>query len=504
MARRLAPGLKLVGVAWNPSETNSEAGVKIARTACKEMNIELLEATVEGTAAVREAVASLVARGVEAIWIGGDNTVLSSLDAVIGPARAARVPVFTSIPGCAERGTLFDFGADYFRVGESIGRLAARVLDGESPAEMPVLYEVPPEFWINQVALKSTGGGWSFPREIDATADVVVEKGGPVRRHPRKEADSPAAEAKGPTHPWKIGVAAFSESTILDEAIAGLQRGLKEAGLVEGRDFTNKFRNAQGDVATLNAMFDELNGDDSELVVTFSTPALQSALRKVDRKPIVFATVLDPFAARAGKSDADHKKNVTGAYLDFPYAPMAQQVRAIFPNARRVGTLFSPGEVNSVVAQQRFAETLKRSGLELVSLPANGPSEVSDAALALCQSRVDVICQISDNLSNASFPAITRACEMSKTPLFTFSPSMVKSGAILGLGSDFAENARDAGMLAARVIRGEDPSRIPFHATAKLSRSVNLDNARRLGVRVPDEWVKMADLVIPSSSPGAQ
>ena len=75
---------------------------------------------------------------------------------------------------------------------------------------------------------------------------------------------------------------------------------------------------------------------------------------------------------------------------------------------------------------------------------------------------------------------------------------MVKSGAILGVGSDYAENGRDAGLLVAEVIRGKDPSRIPFHATTKIRRSVNLDNARRLGVSIPAEWVKTADVVIPA------
>jgi ABC-type uncharacterized transport system substrate-binding protein len=228
---------------------------------------------------------------------------------------------------------------------------------------------------------------------------------------------------------------------------------------------------------------------------------LQSALQKVDRKPIVFAVVIDPIAAGAGKADNDHRPNVTGAYLAFPYAQMAQQVRAVLPEARRVGTLFAPAEVNSVVARQHFAEALEAAGLELVSLPANGPSEVSDAALTLCQSGATVFCQISDNLSNASFPAIARACEMAKMPLFTFSPAMVKRGAVLGMGSDYRENGRDAGLIVADVIRGKEPSRIPFHGTAKISRSVNLDNARRLGVTIPAELVKSADLVVPSSQP---
>ena len=503
MARRLAPRLARVGVAWNPSEANSEAGTKIARTVCKELGIELLEATVDGSAAVLEAVAALVGRGAEAVWIGGDNTVLSSLDAVIGPARAAGVPVFTSIPGCAARGALFDLGADYHRVGESVGRLAGRVLGGESPADMPILYEVPPEFWINRLALEAQTQGWSFPTEIDAKADVVVEKGGPVRRHPRQSVAARTPETSGPSRTWKVGLAAYSESTILDETIEGLRRGLKDAGLIEGQDFTTTYRNAQGDIATLNAMFDELNGNETDLVVSFSTPALQAALRKVDRKPIVFAVVLDPIAAGAGKSDADHRPDVTGAYLAFPYAAMARTIREVLPRSRRVGTLFTPGEVNSVVARHAFENSLKGEALELVSVPVNGPTEVSDAALVLCQSAIDVLCQISDNLSNSSFPAIARACEMAHTPLFTFSPSHVKRGAVLGVGSDYSENGREAGRLVAEVIRGKEPARIPFRGTTKVTRSVNLDNARRLGVAVPAEWVKTADEVVPTR-PGTQ
>jgi ABC-type uncharacterized transport system substrate-binding protein len=498
MARRLAPRLARVGVAWNSSEANSEACTKIAREVCKELGIELLEANVDSSAAVRDAVASLVSRGAEAVWVGGDNTVLSALDAVIGPAQAAGVPVFTSIPGSATRGALFDLGADYYRVGRSVGELAGRVLSGESPAAMPILYEVPPELWINRLALEAQTGGWSFPPEIVAEADVVVDKAGPVRRRPREEVVARAPEPRRPSRAWKVSLAAYSESTVLDELIEGYKRGLKEAGLSEGRDYTTKYRNAQGDIGTLNALVDELNGDDTDLVVSISTPALQAVLRKVDRKPVVFVGVLDPIAAGAGKSNSDHRRDVTGVYLSFPYAEMARTVRQVLPGARRVGTLFSPGEINSVLARQQFEGSLKGEGLELVSLPVNGPTEVSDTALALCRSGIDVVCQIADNLSNASFPAIARACEVARTPIFTFSPSKVKGGAVLGVGTDFAENGREGGLLVAEVIRGENPSRIAFRATTKILRSVNLDNARRLGVSVPAEWVKTADDLAPA------
>ena len=190
----------------------------------------------------------------------------------------------------------------------------------------------------------------------------------------------------------------------MDEAYAGIRAGLKEAGLVDGRDFTIDYRNAQGDIATLNSIYDELNGNDSDLVLSLTTTALQSGLRKIDQKPLLFALVLDPIAAGAGKSDTDHRPNVTGVYLDFPYAEVVRTIREVLPRARRVGTLFTPGEVNSVVARQRFEAALKKEGLELISLPVNAATEVSDAALNLCQSRIDVFCQISDSLDQRELP----------------------------------------------------------------------------------------------------
>ena len=108
--RRALPALARVGVAWNPAESNSVAFTLKAREACRELGLTLLEANVDSSAAVTEAVQSLVSRGAQAIWVGGDNTMLSAIGSVIATARAARIPVFTIMPGAPDRGTLFDVG----------------------------------------------------------------------------------------------------------------------------------------------------------------------------------------------------------------------------------------------------------------------------------------------------------------------------------------------------------------------------------------------------------
>ena len=325
MARKLAPKLARVGVAWNPSEANSEACTKIARTVCRELGIELLEANVDNSAGVREAVASVIGRGAEAIWIGGDVTVLASIESVIGPARSAGIPVFSNIPGCGARGTLFDLGADYYQVGGKVGELAGRVLGGRA---------------AGVVAHPLRGSRRVLDQPGRARADqgrMVVPQGdrGQGRRAGRAERPRPPPSARGirqggtETRPAPRGCGRSDWSrTPMRRSwrrhTAVCARGSRRQASSEGRDFKINYRNAQGDIATLNSICDEMNGNDDDLVISFTTTALQAALRKIDRKPLLFALVLDPFAAGAGKSDTDHRANVTGVYLAFPYAEVAR------------------------------------------------------------------------------------------------------------------------------------------------------------------------------------
>ena len=120
--------------------------------------------------------------------------------------RPAGVPVFSSVPGCAARGTLFDLGADYVRVGQSIGRLAGRVLVGRVARGHAHSLRGPAR--VLDQPRRARGrmrGEWSIPPEIDAKADVVVENGKPVRRHRLEELATPAAAPSRPSRTWKIG-----------------------------------------------------------------------------------------------------------------------------------------------------------------------------------------------------------------------------------------------------------------------------------------------------------
>jgi ABC-type uncharacterized transport system substrate-binding protein len=187
LARKLRPGLKKVGLAWNPSESNSLKFTTMGREVCRELGIELLEANVDSSAAVLDAVQSLAGRGAEAIWVSGDVMISSALGTVIGAARKAGIPVFSITPGDPERGTLFDLGIDFYEAGCLEGELAARVLRGEDPAALPVedvVARVPRRLVINKQALEGLEVPWRIPEEVLASANVVVDADGVHRRKP--------------------------------------------------------------------------------------------------------------------------------------------------------------------------------------------------------------------------------------------------------------------------------------------------------------------------------
>jgi ABC-type uncharacterized transport system substrate-binding protein len=181
IAKQMDPGLKRIGVAWNPAESNSRFFISQAKEVAPQLGIELLEAQVENSSGILEAIRSLLGRGAQAIWVGGDNTVLSALGSVIATARQSNIPVFSILPGDPERGTIFDLGFDFYDAGRQVGFLAADVLGGADTAAIPIRDVgdvVQRRFLINLKAFQGLKAPWRVPDDLLRKADIVVDETG--------------------------------------------------------------------------------------------------------------------------------------------------------------------------------------------------------------------------------------------------------------------------------------------------------------------------------------
>lgn len=208
LARTLFPDLKTVGVVWNPTEANSEANTRIARNICLELDVKLIEANVDKSSDVFEAANSLVARGAQALWVGGDVTVLVAIDSVLSAAKNGRIPVFTNIPSNAQRGALFDLGANYHEVGRLAGVLAGNILHGTDPATIPIKNIVPEKLVVNKQTLHGLKDSWQLPEDVLHRADEVIGQT-PINKKGSATAPSPSA---GRT--FKVGIVYFAPEVI--------------------------------------------------------------------------------------------------------------------------------------------------------------------------------------------------------------------------------------------------------------------------------------------------
>jgi len=297
-ARAMNPNLKTVGVVWNVGEANSEAQVKLARVVCADLGITLQEATVENSAGVGEAAASLTARGAEALWVGGDVTVMTAIDTVIAAGNKAGIPVFTVIPPNVKRGALFDLGADYREVGRLAGVLAGDILNGKDPASVPIENVMPEILAVNLQALGHLSGGWSVPDEIQQRAQILIDEKGQETKSMTVAARRPA----GPHKKWKIAIVNYNETPPSEETLAGMAEAWQHSALKEGTDYEIKIQSAQGDMSAIGGMLDAALTNGADMIVPLSTPTLQTALHRVKTVPIVFSLVANPMVAGAGKS----------------------------------------------------------------------------------------------------------------------------------------------------------------------------------------------------------
>ena len=82
----------------------------------------------------------------------------------------------------------------------------------------------------------------------------------------------------------------------------GALETLRENGFIDGQNIALRQYNAEGDMATLNAIARQVTDGQFDMVMTFSTPAMQAVAKANTKgKAIhVFGLVADPFAAGVG------------------------------------------------------------------------------------------------------------------------------------------------------------------------------------------------------------
>ena len=303
------------------------------------------------------------------------------------------------------------------------------------------------------------------------------------------------SQEKQPVY-YTVGILQINDAPTLNAARDGFFRALEENGWKDGVNIRLLFRNGGGELHEVQKIAEEFIAQRVDLIVAFSTPSLQAALHATREIPIVFCSVANPYLAGAGATADDHLSNVTGVSSEGPIKQSLALVREILPQAKRIGTLWTPSELNSNYYLERTRTEAAELGMEVFAVPIANSSEVLLSSQFLINKKIDAIFQISDNTINNTFEALGMVAAENAIPLFGGFLFSTELGACAAQGWDFSDMGYKAGLLALRIKKGESPEKISFQYMDKVLLHLNLDVAKSQGIVFPEGILERADKIL--------
>jgi putative ABC transport system substrate-binding protein len=170
--KEVLPDIRVLGTAYNAGEVNSVVQAQELKSIAPQYGLTIVEATAASTADVYAAGMSLVGR-CDAVWIPTDNTVGGvGIESMIKVGEENNLPIFGSAVGMIETGLVGGCSVDYYWVGQQAGFMAARILNGESPADIP-----PMKAAVKTIAYPAAAErmGVTIPQTVIAQVDTVIE-----------------------------------------------------------------------------------------------------------------------------------------------------------------------------------------------------------------------------------------------------------------------------------------------------------------------------------------
>jgi putative ABC transport system substrate-binding protein len=230
-----------------------------------------------------------------------------------------------------------------------------------------------------------------------------------------------------------------------------------------------------------------------DLLVTITSDALVVARNKVTKTPFLFTNVSNPLFF--GLTDLDKPgKNLSGASY---YVPIDKQIDfflKIEPTLKSIGVIFDSRNKSRRVELRETRQFFSRNKLEFSGEVIQSSVDLEQAAERLVTKGVDAIIitssgEIYDNLGD-----IKTVADRAKIPIFSYHRKAVEKGAIASLSSDYFQMVDELvlPMVDEVMYQGKSPGTMPVRFLEHHIVSLNLTEAKKLGLNIPDELIKRA------------
>ena len=295
---------------------------------------------------------------------------------------------------------------------------------------------------------------------------------------------------------YKIGISQYGEHASLDNCREGFLQGLQEAGLVEGTDYTIDYQNANFDTNLATQIAQAFSAEDAALMVGIATPSATACYAAAEDKdiPVVFTAITDPVGAKLDSG------NITGTSDVLPVQGQLELIRAIQPEAKTIGIVYTTSEPNSVYSIGIYEELAADYGFTIEAIGVTAQSEVTQAVDTLISQGVDCLSNLTDNNVVGVLGSILEKTNEAGIPVYGSEIEQMELGCVAGAGLDYVQLGIQTGKMAAQILTGEATCEdLPYETIENYGLYVNSNALAAMGLTLPEDVAQNAEEVGPTA-----
>ena len=295
---------------------------------------------------------------------------------------------------------------------------------------------------------------------------------------------------------FEIGVIQFVQHPALDAAYNGFVEALAEAGYVDGENINIEFQNASGEQANCQTIAANYVNAKKDLILAIATPAAAAAAMQTTEIPILITAVTDPVDAGLVESIEVPNTNVSGTSDLTPVSDQINLITKLLPEAESIAILYTSSEVNSVIQANLAKAAAADLGLDAFDATVSNSNEIQQVIQSLA-GKVDAIYAPTDNLIANGMPTVSMVATEIGIPIICGEEGMVEQGGLIAYGINYHDLGRITGEQAARVLGGEDISKMSVEYLPEdlLSTTINQAVVDALGIEIPADILDNAEII---------
>jgi putative tryptophan/tyrosine transport system substrate-binding protein len=280
---------------------------------------------------------------------------------------------------------------------------------------------------------------------------------------------------------------------------AGVVRGMADTSYIEGRNVAIEWRWARDQYDRLPMLAADLVQRRVAVIIAIGSVRVPLAAKAATATiPIVFGFGSDPVELGLVDSLSRPGGNITGVTLISRELLLKRVdlLRKLVPGAITVGLLVNPDNPNTAPSVREMEALARGQQLGLDVVEARTVSDLEMAFATLAQRQTGILLHATDAFLTSQGARIAAQAARYGIPTIYTARETVLAGGLMCYGANIADQYRQVGIYAGRILKGERPADLPVLQPTKFDFAINLKTAKALGLTIPETLLATADEVI--------